>query len=371
MAPPALNRLAPLALADWPAADQAAWTRLFGQRKGLFDGGGEGLTLSPRTVKLYKRGYGIWLGHLGHSGQMDPTEPPALRATPSRLDAWIVGMQHAGRMESTVRLYLTVLHAVLRLMAPTADVAFILKPRGVPLSTLMPSRPKPFMPCDTEDVMRHVRALHRTGLEATSGFARRTALRDAAIMALLLRRAPRVSSVAAMRLGEHLHQQADGLFTCSFPASDTKAARAMAWPLDRECSALMADYLRAGRGLFDGARTTDHLWLGNHGRALDVVGLQGIFMRRTQAWLGEAMGPHVARKWLRSTAARRSPEAAFDAAEVMDHSPQVSLKHYTEAQEIGAAQRHARHLRQLRQQTAGLAQRSYQQRAPDRETTEP
>lgn len=83
------------------------------------------------------------------------------------------------------------------------------------------------------------------------------------------------------------------------------------------------------------------------------------------------MGPHVARKWLRSTAARRSPEAASDAAEVMDHSACVSLRHFAAAQEVGAIRRHALHLRQLRRGTAGLAKRSYQERASKRAASDP
>lgn len=124
---------------------------------------------------------------------------------------------------------------------------------------------------------------------------------------------------------------------------------------------MMRDYLRLGRPLFSGAAATDRLWLGNHQATLDVLGLQGIFRRRTREWLGTALGPHTARKWLRTTAARRSPGVAFDAAEVMGHSPQVSLRHYADAAEIGAMERHACNLAARRRDTAVLAARAYGQ----------
>ncbi|WP_160123811.1 hypothetical protein [Rhodovarius lipocyclicus] len=44
----------------------------------------------------------------------------------------------------------------------------------------------------------------------------------------------------------------------------------------------------------------------------------------------------MARKWLRSTAARRSPDLAFDAAQVLGHSVDVSIRHYTEASSLHA-----------------------------------
>jgi len=369
MAPHARERLTPLPMAAWPASDRTAWDKLFQPRVSLFGDGGEGLRLRPHTRRNYRRGYGIWLAFLAGENRLDPDAPPAARTTPGNLDAWIADMRQAGCRNSTIAGYLRSLHATLRLIAPAADLGFILKPRGVPLSVLLPAPPKPFPPHDTEEVMHHVRALHRRGLAANSDHARRTALRDAALMALFLRRAPRVSTVASMRLGEHLQEQADQTYLCRFPAADTKAKREIVWPLDPECSAMVRDYLCLGRPLFSGATATDHLWLGNQAMPLAVAGLQAMFMRRTREWLGVALCPHTARKWLRTTAARRSPEAAFDAAEVMGHSPQVSLRHYADATETGAIQRHARRLHDLRRATASLAARSYRKHPGSTEST--
>ncbi len=178
-------------------------------------------------------------------------------------------------------------------------------------------------------------------------------------MSFLARRAPRVSSAAAMRLGTHIVEHANGEFVVTFPGPDTKNGKHLSWPLDAECSRYMRDYLRIGRPLFPGAAATDALWLGNHGQALNVVGLTGIARRRTGQWFGRDCGPHSTRKWMQSSAARRSPQAAFDAAVVAGHSIRVALRNYRQADGVGAAQRHTANIRKLRRQTAGIAERLF------------
>ena len=354
-----MRKLSPLPLAQWPTPDRSSWIAACNPRARLFDETGAGAGLRPKTRTLYLRAYSFWLQHLTELGELDPGLRPSERVTPALLDSWIASMRAAGRIDSTIRLYLVSLHSALRLLDPLSDTSFILKPHGTPLSRLLPSKAKPFPPVDTEDVMGHIQRLHSVGIASNTVHSRRTCLRDAALLALFVHRAPRVAIVAGMRLGLHLTERADGRFFCQFSSTETKTGRRVAWFLDDECAALMRDYLRIGRPLFDGAMGSDALWLGNHGSPLEIDGIAGIFCRRTTDWFGQSLGPHTARKWLRSTAARRSPEAAFDAAEVLGHTPQVSLKHYAQAQEVGAGQRHADHLRALRRRTEGLAARLF------------
>lgn len=354
-----MPNIQPLPVDHWPEHDRQLWLRATTPARSLFDEAGRGAALSAFTRRNYARAHGAWLAHLEAAGDLDQAEPPARRATPERLDAWVRRLRALARAPGTIRQYLVNLHAFLRLVEPEVDLGYILKPGGRRLSTWLPVAPKPFPPLDTEDLLLRVRELHRDGLAAIGEAARRVALRDAALMALLLRRAPRVGSLAAMRLGIHLRPDGEGGFTVHFPPGDTKARREIAWPLDADCARLMADYLALGRPLFPRAEGTDALWLGEHGAPLNVVGLSALVQRRTRDWLGTAVGPHTARKWLRATAARRSPEAAFDAATVCGHSPAVSLRHYAEAVEVGAAARHGRRIAALRRQTAGLAARSW------------
>lgn len=349
----------PLRIEEWPAADRAAWERAVSPPRGLLRVGGAASKLRPHTLRNYIRGYGAWLAHLAACGHVDPTVAAADRVSPERLDAWIGQMRAAGRKDSTIRQAIVNLHATLRLLAPSADTFFLLRPNGVSLRTLLPSAPKPVPLVHPEDAMDRVRAAHREALDAPTAFARRTGLRDAAIMAMFLRRAPRVSNAAMMVLGEHLVKREDGAWLVRFSDTETKNHKRLSFALDAEQGRMMDDYLRLGRPLFPGASATAAVWLGNHGRPLNHIGVAAVFRRRVHEQLEVQAGPHAARKWLESAAARHSPEAAFDAAEVCGHSPQVALTHYRHGLEIGAAQRHADRLAQLRRQTAGLAARAF------------
>ena len=360
-----MRKLRSLPLADWPVNDQAAWVALFESPVRLFGDSGRGRHLRPCTRTNYARSNGLWLAHLVAVGELDSDFPPAARPTPMRLDGWVGAMKDAGRTDSTIALYLTALYSLLRLFDPSADLAFIIKPRGLPLSRLLPSRPKPFPPLDTEDVMRKALVLHQDGLVSTSVQKRRTALRDAALLGLFVRRGPRLSSVAAMRIGEHLKRNQSGDFMCEFAGPDSKSGKRIAWPLDRDCGMLMQHYLDQGRPWFEPAAPTDALWLGNDGAPLNGRRIADIFRRYMRDWFSLDVGPHVARKWVRSTAARRPPGAAFDAAEVLGHSPKVSVCHYGEAIEVGATLRHADRLQALRRKTAPLARRLYQMHEED------
>jgi len=354
-----MERSRRLPLADWPAADRGVWQRTCQEPHGLFDEAGAAHKLRPLTRRNYERAYGTWLAYLCDSSTLDLAAAPAARVNPERLDGWLAAMRGHGLENGTMRQYIIDLYSMLRLIEPKADLGYMLKPRGQRLSAWLPVEQKPAPPVDVADLMKNVDELHRQGLAAATPFAKRGALRDAALLAILARRAPRVSNVAMMRLGRHLQPMADGRFEVRFAASEMKAKRSLCWPLDDDCSRFMRDYLDLGRGLFAGAVHTDLVWLGHNEAPMGAAGIAALVRRYTIAWFGVARGPHTARKWLRNSAARRSPGAAFDAAEVCGHSLPVALQHYADATDIGAAMRHGRHLQELRRKTALLARRSY------------
>ena len=357
-----MTRLECLPLEEWPARDREAWERACQPRAGLWDTAGAAVDLRPHTRRNYQRAYGIWLAHLRDVGDLHPAEGPGTRITPARAERWVEAMQAAGRKSGTIHLYLICLHAILQLMAPGAETGFLLRPGGRTLARAFPQRAKPFPPHDSLDLLREVDALHARGLAAATFHARITDLRDAALMGLLLAYMPRIGDAAGMRIGVNLLLQPHGLWLVRFPAETTKGKRDLEYELDPRRSRLITDYLEMARPGFRGAGGTDMVWMGHHGRPLDHVGATGVFRRRTREWLGEEHGPHMARKWLTSTAARLSPEAAADAALVAGHSLAVSQKHYREATSLHAGIRHGRHIKSLRRATEGVVERLWNER---------
>jgi len=352
-----MTRLECLPVEEWPAQDRAAWARACQPRQGLWGDGGAALRLRPVTLRNYQRAYGVWLAHLRDVDDLDPTEGPATRITPARAERWVRAMMAIERELGTLHFYVINLHSILKLMAPGIDTKFLLQPGGRSLARAFPQRAKPFAPEDSLALLRQVDALHARGLAAATQHARATDLRDAAFMGLMLAYMPRIGDASSMRIGVHLIAQPDGLWLVRFPEETTKGKRTIEYVLDARRSTLMTDYITLARPHFRGAGATDLLWMGHHGRALNHVGASGIFQRRTLEWLGQAHGPHMARKWLTSTAARISPEAAADAALTAGHSLAVSRKHYAEATSLHAGIRHAKHLKQLRRAAEGTMER--------------
>ena len=342
----------------WPSADRRALERALAPDD---DGSGEcGQAAHLRTTTLagYKYAYGQWLCFFTRCGALSDAEGPGERTTPERVAAWRRENKRRGLSPASRRHLLQGLCAMLRLLVPYCDWSFVIRPGGTSLKRAIRGRPKPFIVRDVVDVMIHVRRLHREGLAAPDGLERLQALRDAALLGLLLTRAPRVGSLVPMTIDKQITLRADGTWHVHFPSEHIKTGKALDFPLDAERSRMLTDYLEHAREHFPSAGTTDRLWMGMKG-PMTKEGFQQITERRTRAWFGQAHGPHIFRKWLRASAARRAPELAKDAADVMGHTAEVSVQSYSEASGLHAAMRHGDRLAERRACHAGRAERAF------------
>lgn len=345
--------------AAWPEADRLALERaLTFDEEDDTGHSGTALHLREATLESYVQTYGQWLDFLARTGALDEDEGPEARPTPERVTAWRRENQARRLAPTSRRQMLQNLGAMLRLLAPDRDWSFVIQPGGRSLTRAIRGGPKPFVVRDVMDVMVHVRQLHRQGLDAPDGPPRWQALRDAALLGILLTRAPRSRSLMAMTVDRHISRGPDGIWHFRFPGEDTKNGRLLDYPLDAERSRLLTDYLEQARSRFPGAGRTDRLWMGMKG-PLTKHGLLGMTQRRTAAWFGQEHGPHVFRKWFRASAARRSPELAMDSASIMGHSTEVSVQYYAEASGLHAALRHGDHLARRRARYAGRAERAF------------
>lgn len=354
-------------LTAWPGTDREAWEAAREPRRGLFGDGGSAAALRPDTVRLYEMRYGIWLRFLAEAGELHDGEAPAERMTPERLDLLVAAMEEAEQAPGTIRVAIVSLHAMLaKHMVPGAELDFMLRPGGCTLGQVFSSSPKPFPLVDTDQVMQGARKLRAAGQERVNRPKGLVMLRDAAIMAVFALRAPRVRTMAGLRLGTHVQPRRNGVFAFQLSEDIMKCTNTVAWDLAGEGAAMVEDYLVGARSSLLGrastAPATDRLWIGLDGEPLDRIGVAAVFFRRTRDWFGIGSGPHAARKWLRDSAAARSPEAVFDAATVMGHSVGVSLRHYSAARDRAAGARHVAHLERERQETAALADQFFRQR---------
>lgn len=354
---PARPRLA-LPFGEWPVADRAAWERALRPCRGLFDRDATAAHLRPATLSKTKAGYSIWLDFLARSGWLVGRGAPAARVAPARLDAYLHNMRARGNRPATILGRFRELAAAFRLIEPGYDTTQILRPNGITLRRLIPPVPRTVATVSVHDLLARVHALFEAGCRGASYAQGRTAIRDAALLAILVTRAPRICSLARMELNRHLLRQGDG-FEIAFDRDDTKTATPLAWALPSAVAPIVASYLGIVRPAMQGSAATPRLWVGTKGKALNQRAVARIVRRRTAAWFGQAKGPHWFRKCLTTSAADMAPELAFDAAAVMGHTPQVALAHYNKASGRGAAKRHGKRLTRLRRQTASLTRSFY------------
>jgi integrase len=342
----------------WPLADRMALERALAPDDDGSAECGQAAHVRAATLESYTQTYGQWLDFLARTGALGEAEGPGERATPQRVAAWRRENNLRGLAPTTRRQMLANLGAILRLLAPDRDWSFVIRPGNRSLKRAIRGGPKPFIVRDVADVLVHVRQLHRQGLTALDGPERWQALRDAALLALLLTRAPRVGSLVPMTMDRHIALRPDGTWHLRFPGEHTKNGRVLDFPLDAEWPRMLTDYLEHARARFHGAGASERLWMGMKG-PMTREGFQRIAKRRTHAWFGQAHGPHAFRKWFRASAARRSPELAMDAADIMGHTAEVSVQHYSEASGLHAALRHGERLAERRARHAGRAERAF------------
>jgi len=351
-------------LAEWPERHRVAWELATAPADDLFGAGNPGAEFGSRKLESMREAHGQWLGFLARQGLLDPAEPPAAAAMPERLAAFAAEQRQRGNANTTIGKRLRYLHKTLSMLEPGADLGFILRPGGVPLSRAFPLVLHPVPVQDSRDLLRRALALHESGARGDAYAEGRAAIRDAAILGLLATRAPRVGAMAVMELGRHL-ARGDACYRVSFGEDDDKTDACLAYGLDTALTPVLDHYLSVVRPAFGGAATTK-LWLSTRGRALNTAGIARIVRQRTADWFGEARGPHWFRKCLATTVALHAPHLALDAAAVLGHSPQVSLKHYNMATAVEAARRHDERVSQLKRETAGLAARAFRKEAGSR-----
>jgi hypothetical protein len=264
----------------------------------------------------------------------------------------------ASNGNTTVYGRLRDLHRGLSLMDPDIDIAFILKPGGRSLRRLLKSRPRWCEVRDSHELLARALELVGTGCIGQGYAQGRAALHDAALLGLLAAHAPRIRSVGAMEIGEHIVRTETG-YRLHFGEKDTKTKAFMTYDMNAELVPVFDRYLSEVRPSLSGSASSAAVWIGTRGQALSAFDLGKVVRRRTKAWFGHEQGPHWFRKCLRTTASLISPELALDAGVALGHGPQVSIDHYLNSCGTEALRRHGGRIDRLRKETWSLAASFY------------
>ena len=125
MSPPDTLSARCMPIAEWPAADQAAWTATLrpGDPRGP---GGLAAGWGPTSCRLVEKGYGRWLSWLAEHGLLDPELTPGTSVSRTNVAAYIADLQIVNR-GYTIANRVQQLGNAMRAIAPESDWSWILR----------------------------------------------------------------------------------------------------------------------------------------------------------------------------------------------------------------------------------------------------
>jgi site-specific recombinase XerC len=339
-----------LRVATWPAADAAAWKGVCNPTPGPFS---DNPPRTAATYDMYARGYGFYLAYLRSEGLLDPVETPAQRVTVDRLGGYYDHLVQRGIADYTIVGRFDALRGALRLLQPGEDFGFVTKPGFVSIRQMLPmNRRDRFVP-DSRDAELWAETLFHVALDLADPAQRQKQVRDAALIGILASRAPRLRTIAGMRVGRHLYRVGD-IWHLFFDASLMKGGKSLEVPLGARVGAIVERYLAVEREeLLDG-QGHDCVWVKVDGGPLSYRGIEFVVRARTKEHYGLAFGPHRFRTSLTTTQAVVDGKNLLGTSQILSHSPAVALKHYTRADGLEASRRHANYIDQAEDAAARM-----------------
>lgn len=338
-------------LKDWPSADRALWLAGIAPQIGLQREKRHAQTLRPKSVERAANGYGWFLAMVGK--EID-APGPAERVTPESVAAYFEALRQRENKNRTIKTRLFHLRTALRIMVPKADFDWITRPGDIPLDTLLPDeiKEKPFIPTSRQLFDWGLRLMDAPPMAQWPASAHRKMqicqdYRNGLIIAFLACLAPRLGSLAQMRLGTNL-LPCEGGYQVRLDTSIVKNKRALEYNLPPQLTPYMDRYLAEIRPLLLDEAKYDQLWGNGNGGPLRYQSVETILFRQSEKEFGHAFGPHTARHALASSLAAVDPTNPGLAAVVLGVSEGVVNGYYRRARQRDAAMKFQQDLAQER-----------------------
>ena len=347
-----------LPVADWPELDRLAWAAATGRRTGFRSKVGLANKWALATRTAIEQSWGRYLGFLLRTGRLDPSVGPAARCTPDNLEAFFMHLDECGNRRSTIVKRFGHIAMALQVMAPGFDTGFITAPGGVPLGRRMrDDRPEKLL-FDSRFILARVEELFARGIVMRSDARRRTAVRDAALLAVLATAAPRQRSLLAMEVGTQLIRT-DTAYELYLRRPDMKEGNRLEHEFPSQVTPILDRYFAVEHRELLGMAEHASVWVNIRGEPLSARAVDGAVRARTRQLLGHEMGTHAFRHCLTTTAVLTSPQAALDVPVVLGHSLQVSLEHYNRATAVAVAARYGEQIVARTRRLSSLAASAY------------
>ena len=242
-------------------------------RLGAGDAAQPGRHLKPVTLGKCAEGYGRWLGFLAYRGLLDPTEAPEQRVTEARIMEYLDLLLDNGNAGHTIYGRLCELKDALRILAPAADLSWLLRPGGIDIRGRLDMTPRHL-------AVHHPQTLYRWGLELMeqavklSGPRRRQVmLRDGLMIALFAARAMRLRSQHALGLETQV-RRSEGRWWIALGPDDVKTGRPIEYPAPDALQRWIERYVTVERVELLAGKASDAFWINWGGQPLGERGIE-------------------------------------------------------------------------------------------------
>lgn len=341
---------------DWPEIDRRMWTA--GLRGGdILTGPNRAVHLRPTSIDRYARAYRSWLDFLRGAAMLDPLVPPMQRVTRENVIAFAHALRETNS-NATIIGICGALRSALRIMHPDADFGWITSPGGQSLASALPVTPRSVPAFHSKVLYRWGLSMMRKALLTGSPDARRRDYRNGLLIALFAARAPRVRSMASLRLGVSVIRSGD-TWRLIFERDDVKTRRRIAYDAPASLSDAIERYITVEREELLAGKTHDWFWVNQYGGKLTIPAIKDMIRFRSRRDLGTAFGPHRFRHAMGTTAPITDPAHPGVAAAILGISGAMVEKHYNLASQADVASIFHASLRKNRAATQSVARREF------------
>jgi integrase len=335
-----------LPLADWPAADQAAWQRAVTPASLLDnDDAGRAAAWRPVSRQAVAQSYGVWLTFLlRRDGQL--TDDPVARLRPEHVQSFVVALRE-GRSWRTVGSALNHLGMAAAVMFPGEDWGWLRTMSSRARARATPSHDKAARLTRPHTLLQLGQALMDEAATTRGAYFAAARYRDGLMVALLALLPLRRRNLMQLRLGKELRQRA-GRWVIAIPGEQVKNHQPIAMPLPDALAPALEGYLARhrpvllARGSAQASNTlTSALWLNTGGTPLADAQAWKIITTHTRQRLGVAVNPHLFRDCAASFLGDVDPEQVRLAAPLLGHASFATTeRHYILANARQALRQH-------------------------------
>lgn len=338
-----MKRRASLPFADWPASDRSLWASLI-TADDLFGDPGALAHLRDTSKAALIKHYGRWLEWLWQADPQALSLSPEQRATPERLEAWIVSLDHV--VPPTLRTFVCGALRVLMAAAPEQDwrlqsrIMIRLQRRG----DMFSSNRKTGRVLSSSLLFDTGRDLMGPKAEkANTPLATALCRRDGAMIAFLAVMPIRLGSLSELTLGDSFLVHGSRI-VIRLSADMTKTGQDWEAPVPDLLEPLLRTYINVVRPWLmerTGARH-DCIWVTRFGSPLAYGQIKGRIPEVTKRELGIMLSPHLFRDAAATTLVRQSPKDALLVRPLLGHADfRTAERHYIHAKGIEAGRDHA------------------------------